>query len=288
MITTSTRVEDAKLHEMQQLAGLPFPPTEATYAFRQAVSGEGDRAFDWQDKPHRLVYDLCRIIEADAWNRRSASPSIGRVTDSMVEAALRGWYPGWDTEDRPKATDGISRAKMRAALAAALVYHEETAGDPQGAGDPVAWMTADGRIATDEGHRGRIPGFCRAQRSKGADAMTTEEQQLVERLKPSYVADKAAIEAAVQLRDKHPLLTEALNKAIVANNALKSEAAAALAASEAKVAELQEALKPFAKAADVKLCGEWRDDERFGHTDITFHLTFGDLRAARRALEASK
>jgi len=66
MMTTSTRVEDAKLHEMQQLAGLPFPPTEATYAFRQAVNGEGDHAFDWQDKPHRLVYDLCRIIEADA------------------------------------------------------------------------------------------------------------------------------------------------------------------------------------------------------------------------------
>lgn len=71
--------------------------------------------------------------------------------------------------------------------------------------------------------------------------MTTES--VLSRLKPSYLADKAAIEAAVQLRDKYPLLTEALNKAIVANNALKSEAVAALAASEAKVAELTEALK---------------------------------------------
>lgn len=48
--------------------------------------------------------------------------------------------------------------------------------------------------------------------------------ELVERLKPSYAADKAAIEAAVQLRDKYPRLTESLNAAIVANNALKSEA----------------------------------------------------------------
>ena len=119
--------------------------------------------------------------------------------------------------------------------------------------------------------------------------MTTEEQQLVERLKPSYVVDAGLNILMIVLRD-HGAAAEAqvLNEWIVANNALKAKAVAALIASEAKVAELQEALKPFAKAADVKLCGEWRDDERFGHTDITFHLTFGDLRAARRALEASK
>jgi len=149
--------------------------------------------------------------------------------------------------------------------------------------------------------------------------MTTEEQQLVERLKPSYVVDAGLNIIMIVLRD-HGAAAEAqvLNEWIVANNALKAKAAdtitrlveerdearelaqlfsqvsrkpdwiARAAASEAKVAELQEALKPFAKAADVKLCGEWRDDERFGHTDITFHLTFGDLRAARRALEQSK
>ncbi|QWY83496.1 hypothetical protein [Rhizobium phage RHph_X2_28B] len=49
---------------------------------------------------------------------------------------------------------------------------------------------------------------------------------------------------------------------------------------------LKEALEPFAKAADVKLCGEWRDDERFGQTDVSFYLTFGDLRRARAALSA--
>jgi hypothetical protein len=60
---------------------------------------------------------------------------------------------------------------------------------------------------------------------------------------------------------------------------------AALAASQEEVKRLREALEPFAKAGEVKLCGEWRDDERFGHTDVTFYLTFGDLRRAREALK---
>jgi hypothetical protein len=53
---------DQKL-KMQKDAGLPHPPTDLTLQYRLAVSGEGERASDWQDKPHRLVYDLCREIE---------------------------------------------------------------------------------------------------------------------------------------------------------------------------------------------------------------------------------
>lgn len=52
-----------------------------------------------------------------------------------------------------------------------------------------------------------------------------------------------------------------------------------------QILDLRAALKPFAKAADIRLCGDFRDDERFGHTDLTFHLTFGDLRRARAALQ---
>ena len=33
---------------------------------RLAPSGEGSRAYDWADKPHRLVYDLCRAVEEGA------------------------------------------------------------------------------------------------------------------------------------------------------------------------------------------------------------------------------
>ncbi|WWT39560.1 hypothetical protein [Microcystis phage Mae-JY02] len=30
---------------------------------RDAVNGKGPKAYDWSDKPHRLIYDLCREIE---------------------------------------------------------------------------------------------------------------------------------------------------------------------------------------------------------------------------------
>lgn len=109
--------------------------------------------------------------------------------------------------------------------------------------------------------------------------MSTE---LVERLKPSYAADKAAIEAAVQLRGKYPRLTESLNAAIVANNALKSEAVAELTALTAKVALLTEALKPFAELADK---------HHSGFTDDAFAIplvTVGHLRAARALSEPDK
>lgn len=66
------------------------------------------------------------------------------------------------------------------------------------------------------------------------------------------------------------------------------EAANSYASSQAEIERLKAALEPFAKAADIKLCGEWRDDERFGQTDVSFHLTFGDLREARAALSGSK
>jgi hypothetical protein len=44
-------------------AGLKNLPTDLTYDCRMAVSGQGDRAYEWTDKPHRLVFDLCAEIE---------------------------------------------------------------------------------------------------------------------------------------------------------------------------------------------------------------------------------
>lgn len=61
---------------------------------------------------------------------------------------------------------------------------------------------------------------------------------------------------------------------------------ARLTALEEENTRLRKALEPFAKAAEIKLCGEWKDNERFGHTDIAFHLTFGDLRNAARTLSS--
>lgn len=31
--------------------------------YRNALSGEGPLAAEWKDKPHRLVYDLCEVLE---------------------------------------------------------------------------------------------------------------------------------------------------------------------------------------------------------------------------------
>ncbi|MFM7009060.1 MAG: hypothetical protein ACKO0Z_06955 [Betaproteobacteria bacterium] len=35
-----------------------------TKHYRDALSGEGSLGYDWSDKPHRLVFDLCGEIEA--------------------------------------------------------------------------------------------------------------------------------------------------------------------------------------------------------------------------------
>lgn len=49
--------------KIQKEAGLEYPPTAFTIPFRLAMSGEGDRAHEWEDKPHRLIYDLCEELE---------------------------------------------------------------------------------------------------------------------------------------------------------------------------------------------------------------------------------
>jgi len=83
-------------------AGLAHVPTDLTYELRMGVAGEGARAYDWKDKPHRLVYDACREIEhqadrireleaeRDEW--KSASESIlsdqaelGRILQDRID-----------------------------------------------------------------------------------------------------------------------------------------------------------------------------------------------------------
>jgi hypothetical protein len=50
-------------HKLKADAGLPHLPTQLTYECRLAISGQGPLAYTWKDKPHRLVYTLCREIE---------------------------------------------------------------------------------------------------------------------------------------------------------------------------------------------------------------------------------
>jgi hypothetical protein len=82
-------MDNDKLDELKQLkrdTGIPHLPTQLTYECRMAVSGKGPRAYDWSDKPHRLIYDLCREIEAAA-ARRPALPdreAVARVIRSYI------------------------------------------------------------------------------------------------------------------------------------------------------------------------------------------------------------
>ena len=60
-MTTLTPQEE--LLRLKNDCEIPDMPTQLTYHLRRAVSGEGDYADEWDDKPHRLVYDACREIE---------------------------------------------------------------------------------------------------------------------------------------------------------------------------------------------------------------------------------
>ncbi len=40
-----------------------LPNGERAYDYRQAISGDGPLAGQWNDKPHRLVYDLLRVVD---------------------------------------------------------------------------------------------------------------------------------------------------------------------------------------------------------------------------------
>lgn len=74
------------------------------------------------------------------------------------------------------------------------------------------------------------------------------------------------------------------DRVVVALGARASAEEVANARLIAAAPALYEALEPFAKAAEIKLCGEWADDKHFGQTDVGFYLTFGDLRKALAAL----
>ena len=58
-----TPVPQEELERLKNDCEIPDMPTQLTYHLRRAVSGGGDYADEWDDKPHRLIYDACREIE---------------------------------------------------------------------------------------------------------------------------------------------------------------------------------------------------------------------------------
>ena len=68
--------------QLQIDAGIPHLPTDLTYECRMAISGEGNMAHDWSDKPHRLVYDLSRQVEADADRIKQLEAKLAKVVNA--------------------------------------------------------------------------------------------------------------------------------------------------------------------------------------------------------------
>lgn len=58
-----TPVPPEELLRLKNDCEIPDMPTQLTYHLRRAPSGGGDFAYQWRNKPHRLVYDACREIE---------------------------------------------------------------------------------------------------------------------------------------------------------------------------------------------------------------------------------
>lgn len=76
---------------LQKDAGIPHPPTKETYDFRLAVSGQGCLAYQWADKPHRLLYDACSIIEREAALRQSQTDALKKAREAFERIKNRKW-----------------------------------------------------------------------------------------------------------------------------------------------------------------------------------------------------
>lgn len=90
-IEAVARVDEAEKGRLQIAAGIPHLPTDLTYECRMAIAGEGPRAYAWSDKPHRLVYDLCREIEREAALASRQMPGREEVAAAIRSEML--WPP---------------------------------------------------------------------------------------------------------------------------------------------------------------------------------------------------
>lgn len=84
----------ADIVERQKLkadAGLTHLPTELTYELRMAVTGHRADEFlswgyQWTDKPHRLVYEACGVVEAQAVEIESLYAEVERLESDLADA----------------------------------------------------------------------------------------------------------------------------------------------------------------------------------------------------------
>lgn len=90
-----------------------------TSDYRLAPSGEGPLAYTWDDKPHRLVYDLCGEVDTLRAEILSLSQERDRLREALSVAfdnfdELVNWHYGgeWPVEDEKLAALERARAAL--------------------------------------------------------------------------------------------------------------------------------------------------------------------------------
>lgn len=111
------------LKKLQNEANLEHTPTELTYRYRMAIIGEAvdDDCLlvrDWEDKPHRLVTDLCRHIEELSANNPHKENKELRAILEEAETAhdVIALKRDMDGSGRVKVANAIQRIKRLARI----------------------------------------------------------------------------------------------------------------------------------------------------------------------------
>jgi hypothetical protein len=144
----------ADLELMQKQSGIPHLPTQFTYVMRQAMSGEGPRAYDWSDKPHRLVYDLCNEIERMAAQPQTVSKPVETATAVPTDALIK-LANHWRNCDEDNDLVKVSRLALAEVLAYVQMVRPDLNGGQQGATKPVVLepLPTDRYAVDDPWHR---------------------------------------------------------------------------------------------------------------------------------------
>ena len=119
--------------EMQEMCGLINPCTSLTRDARNAPAGEGPLAVEYEDKPHRVVYRLCQVIEALATIPGLSDVLDGKavivpacVTEQQLDAAEEAMRQPRLRLSYQKADDINTLAVAYTAMIAASPYRKDS------------------------------------------------------------------------------------------------------------------------------------------------------------------
>lgn len=132
-MTPADEIRDAlatpeQLARFQLDCRIPYLPTQLTYQLRWAVHGNGPRAYDWEDKPHRLVFDACSEIErltvelaAEKARADKAEAEVARLREAAVKLdnAVAEYLDAehlWQSDQCAVGAVNAAEAAMKSAL----------------------------------------------------------------------------------------------------------------------------------------------------------------------------